>query len=125
VLDLSCRYYPEEGHYYIMTDRWQKRTRTPLTKELMEYLKSYCDEFLVHAVDVEGKGRGIDERLVRLLAEEADFPVTYAGGIRSADDIALLDRIGGGRIDFTVGSALDIYGGSLSYEALARDFGKK
>ncbi len=125
VLDLSCRYYPEEGCYYIMTDRWQKRTETPLTKNLMEYLKSYCDEFLVHAVDVEGRGQGVDERLVRILSEEADFPVTYAGGIRGTEDIALLDRIGDGRIDFTVGSALDIYGGHLSYAKLARNFGRR
>lgn len=119
VLDLSCRYFPEEAQYFIMTDRWQRRTETPLDKALMEDLMPHCAEFLIHAVDVEGKERGIDARLVRLVAETAGFPVTYAGGIRSLADIAEIESAGNGNIDFTVGSALDIYGGKLPYREIA------
>ncbi len=120
VLDLSCRRKPGDGDggpYYIMTDRWQRYTDIALTPELMEELSSRCGEFLVHAVSAEGKAGGIDEELVRILAE-SPVPVTYAGGIRGIPDIEELGRLGGGRVDFTVGSALDIYGGDLPYEKL-------
>ncbi len=117
VLDLSCS--KKDGAYYIMTDRWQKYTETPLDRNLMEKLASHCDEFLIHAIDVEGKGRGIDSELAELLTCLPDFPVTYAGGIHSLEDIQLLKEKGRGKLDFTIGSALDIYGGSLSYREIA------
>ncbi len=113
VLDLSCS--KKDGEFYIMTDRWQKYTDTPLTLSLMEKLASYCDEFLVHAIDVEGKGSGLDEELIGLLSQMENFPITYAGGIRSFEDIEYLMEKGKGKIDFTIGSALDLYGGKLSY----------
>ncbi len=114
VLDLSCR--KKDGRYYICTDRWQKFTDTVLDEELLETLSRHCDEYLVHGIDVEGKGSGLDTELVRLLAGMKDFPITYAGGIRSAEDLMKLRAAGNGRIHATVGSALDIYGGQLSYE---------
>lgn len=114
VLDLSCRRY-EDG-YYIVTDRWQKRTEERLTVETMERLAEYCDEFLVHAVDVEGKSAGVDKSVTSILAAYRGRPVTYAGGIHSKEDISFLEREGAGRIDFTVGSALDLFGGSISYD---------
>ncbi|MEE3420772.1 MAG: phosphoribosylformimino-5-aminoimidazole carboxamide ribotide isomerase [Lachnospiraceae bacterium] len=114
VLDLSCSF--RDGVYYIMTDRWQKYTDTPLDTALLRTLESSCSEFLVHAIDVEGKGQGIDVKLVRFLASEHTIPVTYAGGVHSYADIDLLNKAGEGRVDFTIGSALDLYGGSLSYE---------
>lgn len=116
VLDLSCS--RRDGAYYIMTDRWQKYTDTPLDRSLLRTLEDSCDEFLVHAIDVEGKGEGIDTDLVEFLAGEQGIPVTYAGGIRNFDDIKKLREAGRGRVDFTIGSALDLYGGNLSYEAV-------
>ena len=118
VLDLSCR--KKDGVYYIVTDRWQKFTTEQLTKELLEKLSSYCDEFLIHAVDVEGKSSGIDLELVRLLSEWNGCPITYAGGVSSYIDIAQMKREGNDRIDITIGSALDLFGGDLSFETVIR-----
>ena len=117
VLDVSCRKI-DEG-YCIMTDRWQKFTKEVVTLPLLEELSAYCDEFLVHAVDVEGKNGGIETGLVRMLSDYDGIPVTYAGGVHSWDDIELLKKLGKGKIDMTIGSALDLFGGTLSYERLA------
>ena len=113
VLDLSCK--KRDGRYYICTDRWQKFTDTPLDIELLHKLAAHCDEYLVHGIDVEGKGNGLDPELIRLLAGMEGFPITYAGGIRTASDLERLREAGNGRIHATVGSALDIYGGDLAY----------
>ncbi len=119
VLDLSCRRLSEaDPGYHIMTDRWQKAAETTLDGALMEKLSGYCSEFLVHAVAAEGKGQGIDAALARILAG-SPVPVTYAGGVRSAEDIRTLFECGEGKVDYTVGSALDLYGGHLSYAELA------
>lgn len=114
VLDLSCR--KRDGEYYIVTDRWQKFTDIRLNARTLEMLGGYCDEFLIHAVDVEGKARGIEEKLASLMGESSPIPSTYAGGISSFDDLDRLKALGSGRIDFTVGSALDIFGGSMPFE---------
>lgn len=122
VLDLSCR--KKEGRYIIVTDRWQKFTQEPVTHALLDRLSQYCFEFLIHAVDVEGRCRGIEKELLGLLGEWHGLPITYAGGIHTMEDIELIDKFGNGRIDFTVGSALDIFGGQqLSYRQLADKFG--
>lgn len=113
VLDLSCR--KRDGAYYIVTDRWQKFTDVCVTKTLLDELSDSCSEFLIHAADVEGKSNGPEEELAALLGEWSGIPVTYAGGIRNLDDIRLLGEAGRGRLDFTIGSALDLFGGSLSY----------
>lgn len=113
VLDLSCRKY-EDG-YYIVTDRWQNKTRERLCAETMEHLLEYCDEFLVHAVDVEGKQAGIEKAVISMLGEYASCPVTYAGGIHSREDIDYIRMAGKEKLDFTIGSALDLFGGSLPY----------
>ncbi|MDO4307346.1 MAG: phosphoribosylformimino-5-aminoimidazole carboxamide ribotide isomerase [Eubacteriales bacterium] len=118
VLDLSCR--KKDGRYYIVTDRWQKFTEVPVTLENMKTLGSYCDEFLVHAVDVEGKARGIETELAELLAKYHDCPITYAGGVGSMEDIEILRRAGQSRLDVTVGSALDLFGGTIPFETLKR-----
>jgi phosphoribosylformimino-5-aminoimidazole carboxamide ribotide isomerase len=116
VLDLSCRW--KDDGYYVVTDRWQKFTDLRVSRELMADLESSCDEFLIHAVDVEGKCMGVDERLIDLLAEgEGDNPITYAGGVGGMDDLKLIRKAGKSRLDATVGSALDIFGGSgCTYE---------
>ena len=119
VLDLSCR--KKEDKYYIVTDRWQKFTQVPVTLELMEILSDSCDEFLVHAVDVEGKAKGIEGELAELLGHFGKKPVTYAGGVGSMEDIEKLYRCTGGRLDVTVGSALDLFGGKIPFETLVKN----
>ncbi len=118
VLDLSCK-MQDDGRYYIMTDRWTKFTRLALSPEVFKFLSDYSFEFLVHAVAVEGKQSGVDERLIEILAEQSPCPAVYAGGIRNLDDVDIVLKRGGGKVDFTVGSALDIFGGKLSYRKLA------
>ncbi len=117
VLDLSCRY--DRGHYYIVTDRWQKFTSHRIDAETLMCLGDYCCEFLVHAVDVEGKQAGIDTELISLLAIHSPVPCIYAGGIHTLDDIRVIEEMGRGKMHFTAGSALDIFGGDLSYITLA------
>jgi len=118
VLDVSCR--RKMDGYYIVTDRWQTFTDEKVTVKLLEELSESCDEFLVHGVDVEGKGQGMEMELLYILAEYQGIPVTYAGGVRSEDDLNRLDEIGKGRIDVTVGSALDLFGGKLPYDLLVK-----
>lgn len=110
VLDLSCRV--RDGAYWVVTDRWQKYTDLQLGPETFARMAGSCAEFLVHAVDVEGLCRGIDGTLVGHLADWSPLPVTYAGGARSLEDLARVDTLGRGRVDLTIGSALDIFGGS-------------
>lgn len=114
VLDLSCR--RKDGDYYIVTDRWQKFTDVILTEDRLKELEEYCTEFLIHGVDVEGKGQGIDEGLVRILGKYSGNPVTYAGGIKDYDDLELIKREGKGKVDVTIGSALDLFGGPMEFE---------
>ncbi|MFW6254663.1 MAG: phosphoribosylformimino-5-aminoimidazole carboxamide ribotide isomerase [Chitinivibrionales bacterium] len=113
VLDVSCR--KKDGRYYVVTDRWQKFTSLEVTAENLQTLSKWCAELLVHAVDVEGKQAGIDQYLVGLLGKECPIAVTYAGGISSLEDMDNIYEAGEGRVDATVGSALDIFGGPLSY----------
>ncbi|GLT94705.1 hypothetical protein SLE2022_124340 [Rubroshorea leprosula] len=114
VLDLSCR--KKEGKYAIVTDRWQKFSDVYLDEQLLNFLAKYADEFLVHGVDVEGKKLGIDEELVALLGRYSPIPVTYAGGVTVMDDLERIKVAGMGRVDVTVGSSLDIFGGNLAYK---------
>lgn len=116
VLDLSCR--KKEGRYYIVTDRWQNFTDVCLDERVLEELAGYCDEFLIHAADVEGRAMGIEEELVSLLGKWGGRPITYAGGVGSYEDLYKLERLGRGRLDVTVGSALDLFGGPLSYRRI-------
>jgi phosphoribosylformimino-5-aminoimidazole carboxamide ribotide isomerase len=112
VLDLSCK-ADENGRYMVVTDRWQKMTDVELSAENLDKLSEYCDEILVHAADVEGKQNGIEENVARILGDWGKMPITYAGGVHSLEDIDKLRKLGKGKIDVTVGSALDIFGGKL------------
>jgi phosphoribosylformimino-5-aminoimidazole carboxamide ribotide isomerase len=110
VLDLSCR--RRDGDYFVVTDRWQKFTELRISRETLAQLSGFCAEFLIHAADVEGLCRGIDVDLVRNLGEWAPIPTTYAGGAKSLEDLREVTRLGRGRVDLTIGSALDIFGGT-------------
>ena len=109
VLDLSCR--KRENEYFVVTDRWQKFTDLIVNEATLRQLSQYCAEFLIHAVDVEGLCRGIDQELVEKLGRWTPIPMTYAGGANSLADLADVTRLGQGRVDLTIGSALDIFGG--------------
>lgn len=118
VLDLSCK--KRNGAYKVVTDRWQHETNQTVNWDLLDKLSGYCDEFLIHAVDVEGKSQGIECALVSLLGRWGKKPVTYAGGVHNLEDLELLGDLGQGRVNATVGSALDIFGGSLNMDALVK-----
>lgn len=113
VLDLSCR--RKDGAYRIVTDRWQKDTETELDGSILDELSAYCDEFLVHAVDVEGKAGGIERPVAALLGEWGKIPVTYAGGVHDFRDLEQLKKLGRDRVNVTIGSALDLFGGSMKF----------
>ncbi|MBV9849424.1 MAG: phosphoribosylformimino-5-aminoimidazole carboxamide ribotide isomerase [Armatimonadetes bacterium] len=120
VVDLSCRRTPE-GAYHVATDRWRTLTATRLDAETIRRFERHCDELLIHAADVEGKCEGIDEELVLRLGAWVRVPTTYAGGARRLEDVRRVEELSGGRVDLTIGSALDIFGGSLvRYEDAAR-----
>lgn len=122
VLDLSCK--RKEDTYFVVTDRWQKFSNFEINKYSLEELAGYCDEFLIHAVDVEGQCRGIQKDLVAKLGQWATIPVTYAGGARTFDDLNLVYELGQGKLDLTIGSALDIFGGNLPYKKVLDWFRK-
>ena len=110
VLDLSCR--QRNNSWFIATDRWQTVTDTELTPQNLARLAECCDEFLIHSADVEGLQAGIDAPLVKLLGEHSNIPVTYAGGARSLQDLEQVKNLSNDKVDLTIGSALDIFGGS-------------
>lgn len=115
VLDLSCR--KRDGRYHVVTDRWQKFTGVTISPETLAYFAGFCSEFLIHAADVEGKCAGVAADLVADLAEWTPIPTTYAGGVRDLDDLRLVRDLGRNRLDVTVGSALDIFGGTtITYQ---------
>lgn len=114
VLDLSCRKI--KGAYYIVTDRWQKATNVILNHETLDYFSNFCDEFLIHAVDVEGKSSGIEAEVAALLGDWGKIPITYAGGVHDFRDLDLLKKLGRGKVDVTIGSALDLFGGGMEFE---------
>lgn len=113
VLDLSCRY--KDDGYYIVTDRWQKFTCEKVTEQLLDELSQYCDEFLIHAVDVEGKSNGIEEDLVKLLGNWGKLPITYAGGVHNFEDLEKIKTFGKNHLHVTIGSALDLFGGDMEF----------
>ncbi|GAB2540458.1 phosphoribosylformimino-5-aminoimidazole carboxamide ribotide isomerase [Gracilibacillus alcaliphilus] len=113
VIDLSCK--QKDGQWFVVTDKWTKFSNIAITEETIKELEEYCDEFLIHAADVEGKKSGIAAELVKLLAEYVSIPTTYAGGVRSIADLQLFEQLTKGKLHITIGSALDIFGGGLPY----------
>ncbi len=113
VLDLSCR--RRNNDFWVVTNRWQQFTEVRISPQTLAWLSDYCAEFLVHGVDVEGTRVGIDETLVKNLGEWAPIPVTYAGGAKTLADLDRVEALGRGKVDLTIGSALDIFGGEVKY----------
>ncbi|KAK4163479.1 phosphoribosylformimino-5-aminoimidazole carboxamide ribotide isomerase [Cladorrhinum sp. PSN259] len=111
VIDLSCRRKGED-RWFVATDKWQTITDTEVNEETIKSLEPYCSEFLIHAADNEGLQKGIDEKLVQRLAEWCSIPVTYAGGGRNLADLEAVKKLSNGKVDLTIGSALDCFGGS-------------
>ena len=117
VIDLSCRF--NDGAYWVVTDKWTRFTELKISASTLSGFSKHCDEFLVHGVDVEGRMNGIEEDLVALLGEHSPIPVTYAGGARRLEDLDLVNELGNGRVDLTIGSALDIFGGNVPFSEVA------
>ncbi|MCR8656392.1 phosphoribosylformimino-5-aminoimidazole carboxamide ribotide isomerase [Paenibacillus endoradicis] len=120
VIDLSCK--SKEGKWFVVTNQWEQFSDFEVNQQNITELEKYCDEFLVHAVDVEGKQSGIQQSLVRDLAQWTTIPTTYAGGARSLEDIQLFEQISQSKLDLTIGSALSIFGGALPYESALAAF---
>lgn len=116
VIDLSCR--KRNGKWYVVTDKWTKFSDFEVNAASIKEIEQYCDELLIHAVDVEGKRSGMQEELVRDLAQWTSIPTTYAGGVRSIDDLKKFESIADGKLHVTIGSALSIFGGDLEYETV-------
>ncbi|MBR1930383.1 MAG: phosphoribosylformimino-5-aminoimidazole carboxamide ribotide isomerase [Lachnospiraceae bacterium] len=114
VLDVSCRKVGDT--YQVVTDRWQKLTEEQMDLSLLARLAEYCDEFLIHAVDVEGKAEGIERELVEVLGKWEGNPITYAGGVHSYEDIYAIKELGKNALNVTIGSALKLFGGKLAWE---------
>ncbi len=116
VVDLSCR--KKGADYFVVTNRWQTFTNVKINEEMLNEFAKYCDEFLVHGVDVEGKSSGVEEDLVQLLAKWNGIKITYAGGIGSSKDLKRFRELSKEALDFTIGSALDLFGGNIPYKTL-------
>ncbi|OCS94644.1 phosphoribosylformimino-5-aminoimidazole carboxamide ribotide isomerase [Caryophanon latum] len=114
VLDLSCR--KKDGQWYVVTNKWTTFSDFIVNEQSMKELANYCDEFLIHAVDVEGKKSGMQHELVRDLAQWVTIPTTYAGGVRSLEDLREFNELANGKLHVTIGSALSIFGGDLAYD---------
>jgi phosphoribosylformimino-5-aminoimidazole carboxamide ribotide isomerase len=122
VIDLSC--YKNKGRWVVATNKWQTLTNFYITEENLETISEYCSEFLIHAAGVEGKQQGMDLELIEFLGEHSPLPTTYAGGANSLKDFKTCNRLSKGRIDLTIGSALDIFGGTVPYETIKEEYSR-
>lgn len=114
VIDLSCK--KKDDKWFVVTDKWTKFSNFELNAQSIHIIEQYCDELLIHAVDVEGKRNGMQEDLVQDLTKWTTIPTTYAGGVRSMEDLKKFEILTDGKLHVTIGSALSIFGGNLSYE---------
>lgn len=113
VIDLSCK--QKNGKWFVVTNKWTQFSSFEINHLTIKEIEKYCDELLIHAVDVEGKRTGIQENLVKQLAEWVSIPTTYAGGVRSIKDVETFFKLSSGKLDLTIGSSLDLFGGDLPY----------
>lgn len=113
VIDLSCKM--RDGKWFVVTDKWTKFSHFEVNATSIAYIEQFCDELLIHAVDVEGKKGGMQESLVQDLAAWTSIPTTYAGGVRSIEDLEKFNLLANGKLHVTIGSALSLFGGDLPY----------
>ncbi|WP_084822402.1 HisA/HisF-related TIM barrel protein [Bacillus sp. SA1-12] len=118
VIDLSCK--QKNGKWFVVTNKWTTFSNFEINKSTIREIEKYCDELLIHAVDVEGKRTGIEEDLVKQLTEWVKIPTTYAGGVRSIKDLEKFLKVSNRKLDITIGSSLDLFGGDLSYSEVVR-----
>ncbi|ATP41237.1 phosphoribosylformimino-5-aminoimidazole carboxamide ribotide isomerase [Solibacillus sp. R5-41] len=118
VIDLSCR--ERNGKWFVVTDKWTKFSDFEVNADSIKKIENYCDELLIHAVDVEGKRSGMQESLVHDLAQWTTIPTTYAGGVRSLEDLQKFEQLSNGKLHVTIGSALSIFGGDLAYDSVVK-----
>ncbi|MGB1815159.1 MAG: phosphoribosylformimino-5-aminoimidazole carboxamide ribotide isomerase, partial [Rubripirellula sp.] len=122
VIDLSCRRVTQDNGapgWRVAMNRWQTLTDVTISEQTLSFLAEFAAEFLVHAADVEGLCSGIDHELVAMLGQWGQLPMTYAGGAASMADVQLVRTASAGKVDVTVGSALDIFGGQgMRYDEL-------
>ena len=123
VIDLSCRRVSQDKTccWRVAMNRWQTLTEISVNPQNLERLARYADEFLIHAADVEGLCNGIDVALVEEMGNWGKIPLTYAGGVSTLADVELVQTASQGKVDVTVGSALDLFGGDgVDYRDLVR-----
>ena len=120
VIDLSCG--RKDSNYVVMTDRWRHYSEVKINRNLFDRLAPYCDEFLIHAVDVEGKQKGLDKNLIEKICPVGEHRIVYAGGIHTLEEIKYLRDKSEGKLDFSIGSSLDIFGGHLKYQDIIKEF---
>ena len=119
VIDLSCKRVAGNSGWQVAMNRWQKLTELAVDEDTLDQLAGRCEEFLIHAADVEGKCQGIDEELVELMGRWGKIPMTYAGGVADMSDVERVSDASGNKVDVTVGSALDLFGGTgVKYQEL-------
>ncbi len=123
VVDLSCR--RRGADWFVAMNRWQTVTEVRIEAGLLESMAGLCREFLIHAADVEGRCEGMDWELVDLLSRISPLSCTYAGGARDLSDLDRLARESQGRLDLSIGSALDIFGGKLVGYADCVEFNRR
>jgi phosphoribosylformimino-5-aminoimidazole carboxamide ribotide isomerase len=124
VIDLSCRRTSDDDDHptwRVASNRWQTITQLKITPANLDWLSEFAGEFLIHAADVEGLCGGVDQQLVRELGQWGGLPMTYAGGVSAMEDVEFIDRVSQSKLDVTVGSALDLFGGNgIKYDDLVR-----
>lgn len=120
VLDLSCK--KKDGDYYVVMNKWNTFTNFKIDQKGFDLLAKYCAEFLVHGVDKEGKREGVDEKLLEILGKVKTKPITYAGGVKNLKDVEKIKKLGKYKINFTIGSALDLFGGNIKYKDIIKKY---
>ena len=98
---------------YVAIKGWKKTTKIKAT-ELAKKFESLVEEFLFTNIDVEGKMRGINEKIIKEVISSTKAKVIVSGGISSVEDVKKIKSLGAGGV--VIGSAL--YTGKISFDIL-------